>query len=69
MTRAISIAFQTDKTAAEYIALARLVNTYAFDTVTVYCDAPYHPPYAPLMLMAPHIERARVGSNLAHRTD
>ena len=59
--REISIAFQTDKTAAQYIALAKLVNEYDFDTVSVYCDAPYHPPYPPLMLMAPHIERARVG--------
>jgi 5,10-methylenetetrahydromethanopterin reductase len=57
----ISIAFQTDKTAAEYIALAKLVNQYDFDAVTVYCDLPFHPPYAPLMLMAPHIERARIG--------
>jgi 5,10-methylenetetrahydromethanopterin reductase len=61
MKREISIAFQTDKTAAQYVALAKLVNNYDFDAVSVYCDAPYHPPYAPLMLMAPHIERARVG--------
>lgn len=59
--REISIAFQTDKTAAQYVALARQVNPYAFDAVTVYCDAPFHPPYPVLMLMAPHIERARVG--------
>jgi 5,10-methylenetetrahydromethanopterin reductase len=62
MNREISIAFQTDKTAAQYVALAKLVNQYDFDAVTVYCDAPYHPPYGPLMLMAPHIERARVGA-------
>lgn len=61
MKHEISIAFQTDKTAAQYIALAKVVNRYDFDAVSVYCDAPFHPPYAPLMLMAPHIERARVG--------
>lgn len=61
MKHEVSIAFQTDKTAAQYIALAKLVNQYAFDAVTVYCDLPYHPPYAPLMLMAPHLERARAG--------
>src|SRR5689334_11675721 len=61
MKHEISIAFQTDKTAAEYIALAKQVNQYDFDAVTVYCDLPFHPPYAPLMLMAPHIERARIG--------
>lgn len=62
MTRPeISIAFQTDKTAAQYIALAKLVNEYDFDVVSVYCDAPYHPGYAALLLMSPHIRRARVG--------
>lgn len=61
MKHKISIAFQTDKSAAQYIALAKLVNQYDFDVVTVYCDLPYHPPFAPLMLMAPHTERAQVG--------
>ncbi|MDE2638248.1 MAG: LLM class flavin-dependent oxidoreductase [Chloroflexota bacterium] len=59
--RELSIAFQTDKRARDYIDLAKLVNQYAFDAVTVYCDAPYHPSYGPLLLMAPHIERARLG--------
>lgn len=58
----ISIAFQTDKRAQEYIQLAKLVNTYDFDVVSVYCDAPYHPSYPPLMLMAQHITRARIGT-------
>lgn len=61
MKREISIAFQTDKSAAQYVALAKMVNQYDFDAVSVYCDLPYHPPYAPLMLMAPHIQRARLG--------
>jgi 5,10-methylenetetrahydromethanopterin reductase len=61
MTREISIAFQTDKTPARYIALARQVDQYDFDAVSVYCDAPYHPSYGPLLLMAPHIHRARLG--------
>lgn len=59
--REISIAFQTDKTPAQYSALAQLVNRYAFDAVSVYCDLPFHPSYGPLLLMAPHIERARLG--------
>lgn len=61
MKNEISIAFQTDKSANEYVALAQLVNEFPFDRVTVYCDAPYHPAYTPLMLMAPQIKRARVG--------
>ena len=59
--RELSIAFQTDKRAVDYIDLAKLVNQYAFDAVTVYCDAPYQPSYGPLLLMAPHISKARLG--------
>ena len=59
--RELSIAFQTDKRAIEYVDLAKLVDQYAFDAVTVYCDAPYHPSYGPLLLMAPHINKARLG--------
>ncbi|MFN8531899.1 MAG: LLM class flavin-dependent oxidoreductase [Anaerolineae bacterium] len=59
--REISIAFQTDKSAARYIALAQQVDAYDFDRVSVYCDAPYHPGFAALLLMAPHLKRARVG--------
>lgn len=61
MPREISIAFQTDKTAAQYRELAQLVDDYAFDVVSVYCDAPYHPSYMPLALMAPHLHKARIG--------
>lgn len=57
----ISIAFQTDKSASDYVALAQLVNQYQFDAVTCYGDLPFHPPFGPLMLMAPHIQRARIG--------
>jgi len=57
----LSIAFQTDKTPAQYIAFAKLVDQYYFDAVSVYCDAPFHPSYGPLLLMAPHIHKARLG--------
>jgi len=59
--RSLSIAFQTDKAPAEYVALAQLVERYDFDVVSVYCDAPFHPSYGPLLLMAPHLTRARLG--------
>ena len=57
----LSIAFQTDKRAQDYIDLAKLVDQYDFSAVTVYCDAPFHPSYMPLALMAQHITRARIG--------
>jgi 5,10-methylenetetrahydromethanopterin reductase len=59
--REISIAFQTDKTPAQYRELAELVNGYAFDVVSVYCDLPHQPSFGPLLLMAPYLERARLG--------
>ena len=58
----ISIALQTDKTPAEYAALAQLIDRYGFDVVSVYCDAPFHPSYAALLLMAPHLHHARIGA-------
>lgn len=61
-TRKLSIAFQTNKTAQEYIGLAQKVNQFDFDVVSVYCDAPFHPSYGPLLLMAPYIQRARLGA-------
>jgi 5,10-methylenetetrahydromethanopterin reductase len=57
----ISVAFQTNKSAAEYIQLAKLVDQYDFDVVSVYCDLPFQPSYGPLMLMAPHIKKASIG--------
>lgn len=59
--RELSIAFQTNKTPAEYTALAALADELGFDAITVYNDAPFHPAYAALLLMAPHIKRARLG--------
>lgn len=57
----ISIAFQTDKSPAEYVSLAKFVDQFNFDVVSVYCDAPYHPSYGPLLLMGTHIKRAKLG--------
>ncbi|MFN8379271.1 MAG: LLM class flavin-dependent oxidoreductase [Anaerolineae bacterium] len=61
MTHEVSIAFQTDKTPPQYVALAQFVDAFAFDAVSVYCDAPFHPAYSALLLMAPYLRRARLG--------
>lgn len=57
----LSIAFQTNKTPAEYAELARLVDQYPFDVVSVYNDLYFQPALGPLLLMAPHLRRARLG--------
>ncbi|MGB4675160.1 MAG: LLM class flavin-dependent oxidoreductase [Aggregatilineales bacterium] len=59
--RELSIALQTDKTPAQYVELAQLVDGYGFDALTVYGDLPFHPSFGPLLLMAPHVRRARLG--------
>ena len=59
--RQIGLGVQTDKTPAEYIALAQLIDQYDVDVVHLYCDLPYTPSYLPLALMAPQLRRARLG--------
>ena len=61
MRQETAIAFQTDKTPADYRALAALVDQYPFDVVSVYGDAPFQPSFDALMLMAAHLKRARIG--------
>jgi 5,10-methylenetetrahydromethanopterin reductase len=59
--REVSIAFQSNKTAGAYGALARQVEAYGFDTVSVYNDLMFQPPIGPLTLMARATERIRLG--------
>jgi 5,10-methylenetetrahydromethanopterin reductase len=57
----LSIAFQSNKTPAEYAALAKIVDGYAFDRVSIYNDLMFQPALGPLILMAQHLRRAHVG--------
>lgn len=59
--REVSVAFQSDKTAAEYAALARVVEGYGFDALSVYGDLMFQPPIGPLLLMAQVTNRIRLG--------
>jgi 5,10-methylenetetrahydromethanopterin reductase len=56
-----SIAFQSNKTPAEYEGLADLVDRYPFDMVSVYNDLLFQPALGPLILMAQRLRRAEVG--------
>jgi 5,10-methylenetetrahydromethanopterin reductase len=55
------IAFQTNKRAAQYAALARQVDALGFDVVSAYNDLFYQPAIGPLLLMAPHLRTAQLG--------
>jgi len=56
-----SIAFQGNKTPAEYRALADTVDRYPFEVVSVYNDLLYQPALGPLLWMAPTLRHARIG--------
>lgn len=59
--REVSIAFQSNKTAAAYRALAERAEAYGFDALGVYGDLMYQPPIGPLLLMAEATARIRLG--------
>lgn len=58
---ALSIAFQTDQPIAAYGPLAATVEGYGFQTVTVYNDLLYQPAWLPLLEIARHTQRIRLG--------
>ncbi len=55
------LGMQSDKSPAEYAALARQAEAGGFDVVSVYHDLLYQPAIAPLILIAQATERVRVG--------
>jgi len=57
----LSIAFQTDKPLVAYGPLARTVEEYGFDGVSVYNDMLYQPAWLPLLEIAHATERVRIG--------
>jgi len=59
--REVSVAFQSNKTAVEYAALARRVEGYGFDALSVYGDLMFQPPIGPLIIMAQATTRIRLG--------
>jgi 5,10-methylenetetrahydromethanopterin reductase len=63
MTRqhSVSIAFQTNKPISAYGPLAAAAEAYGFDGVSVYNDMLYQPAWLPLLEMARHTRRVRLG--------
>ncbi len=58
---AFGIAFQSDKSPADYRGLAEAVDRYPFDVVSVYNDLLYQPALGALLWMAPALHHARLG--------
>lgn len=61
-----SIAFQGSKPLKEYIRLAKLVEDYDFDAITVYDDLMFKPTWPILTLIAEHTRRVQVGPAIVH---
>jgi 5,10-methylenetetrahydromethanopterin reductase len=59
--REIGLGLQSDKTPAEYVALARRAETGGFDVISVYHDLLYQPAIVPLTVIARATERVRLG--------
>lgn len=57
----IGLGVQTDKTMAEYEALALAAESYGIDTISVYNDIPYGPPVPALLAMARVTNSIRLG--------
>ncbi len=57
----LAIAFQTNKSPAEYVRLAEMVDPMGFDVVSVYHDLFFQPAIGPLMLLSGHIRSAWLG--------
>jgi 5,10-methylenetetrahydromethanopterin reductase len=59
--RELSVAFQSDKRPADYIALAKLAEELGFDALSIYGDLLFQPPIVPLTLAALATDRIRLG--------
>ncbi len=57
----LSIAWQSNKRLAEYGVLAAQAERYGFDGVSVYNDLLYQPAWLPLLEIAHHTQRVRLG--------
>jgi len=59
--RELSIAFQSDKPMRDYAGLARAVEDFGFDVLSIYSDLMYQPPVGPLTVAALATGRIRLG--------
>ena len=59
--REVSIALQSDKRPDEYATIARAIEGYGFDLLSIYADLFYQPPIVPLTIAAQATKRIRLG--------
>ena len=61
MRGSVSVAFQTDKPLSAYGPFAQIVENFGFAGVSVYNDMLYQPAWLPLLEIARHTKRVRIG--------
>jgi 5,10-methylenetetrahydromethanopterin reductase len=59
--RLIGLGLQSDKTEAQYAAIAELAEERGFDVLSVFGDLMYQPPLFPLLVAAHHTTRIALG--------
>lgn len=59
--RELSIGLQSDKRPDDYAELARMIEGYGFDVLSIYSDLLYQPPIVPLTIAAQATNRIRLG--------
>lgn len=59
--RAVTLALQSDKSTSDYATLARRIERWGFDGLSIYGDLGFQPPVPALMTTAAHSERLRLG--------
>lgn len=60
-SRAVSVALQSDKSSSDYAALARRIDQWGFDGLSIYGDLGYQPPVPALMTSAAHSQHLSLG--------
>ncbi len=62
----LSIAFSGEKPLREYLTLAKAVEDYGFDTLSIYDDLMFRPAWPILNAIALHTQRIRIGPAIAN---
>jgi 5,10-methylenetetrahydromethanopterin reductase len=62
----LGISFQTDRPYQDYTELAKLVNRYDFETISVYDDLFYQTPWPSLFQLAQHTRRGILGPSVVN---
>ncbi len=64
----LGISFLADRGLADYAELGKLVESYRFETISVYDDLLYQPPWGALFQLAQSTRRSLLGPGVVKRS-